>query len=88
MLDWKVIDAPQFTIEVTEFGYRLLFISIPAPKVLKNNRSASLVKEAIQILLELNCIAELSVPPEIVNPYVSVQKSSEKRLILDLRHIE
>ena len=91
MLDWRVIDGPQFTIEVTEFGHRLPFIYIPTPKVLNNNRSAlavAPVKEAIQILLELNCIPELSVPPEIVNALsVSIQKSSKKRLILDLRHI-
>ena len=65
------------------------FLYIPAPNVLKTNRpalaEASFVKEAIQILLELNCIAELSVLPEIVNPLsVSIQKSSKKRLILDL----
>lgn len=71
LLDWSVIDAPQFTIEVTEFGHRLPFNYIPTPKILNNNRSAlaeaPFVKEAIQILLELNCVAELSVPPEIVN---------------------
>ena len=55
------------------------------------NRSAiaeaPFVKEAIQILFKLNFIAELSVPPEIVNALsVSIQKSSKKRLILDLRH--
>ena len=92
MLDLSVIDGPQFTIEVSEFGHRLPFIYIPTPNVLNNNRSAlaeaPFVKEAIQILLELNCIAELSVPPEIVNALsVSIQKSSKKRLILDLRHI-
>ena len=92
MLDWSVIDGPQFTIEVTEFGHRLPFIYIPTPKVLINNRSAlaeaPFVKEAIQILLELNCIAELLLPPEIVNALsVYLQKSSKKRLILDLKHI-
>ena len=33
LLDWNVIDGPQFTIEVTEFGHRLPFIYIPTPKV-------------------------------------------------------
>ena len=89
MLDWSVIDGPQFKIEVTQFGHRLPFIYIPTPKVLINNRSAlaeaPFVKEAIQILLELNCIAELSVPPEIVNALSAyIQKSSKKRLILDI----
>lgn len=91
LYEWKQIDVPQFITEVIEFGYKLPFISIPASKVFNNNMSAfpevSFV-EAIQNLLELNCIAELSEPPEIVNPLlVSIQKSSKKRLILDLRHI-
>ena len=30
----------QFVIEVIEFGYKLLFIHIPSPKVSRNNRSA------------------------------------------------
>ena len=39
-------------------------------------------------MLELHCIAELSEPPEIVNPLsVSIQKGGKKKLILDLRHI-
>ena len=57
--EWKLIDAPKFIIEVIEFGYKLPFIHIPPPKVLKNNRSAlmevSFVEEAIQDLLKLNC---------------------------------
>ena len=90
--EWKLIDAPKFIIEVIEFGSKLPFIHIPPPNVLKNNRSAlmevSFVEEAIQDLLKLNCLAELSVPPEIVNPLsVSIQKSGKKRLILDLRYI-
>ena len=31
--EWKLIDATQFIIEVIEFGYKLPFIHIPAPKV-------------------------------------------------------
>lgn len=90
--EWKLIDAPQFIIDVIELGYKLPFMFIPIPKVFKNNRSAlkesAFVNEAIQSLLKLNCIKELSVPPEIVNPLsVSIQRSGKKRLILDLRHI-
>ena len=60
--------------------------------MLKNNRSALaealFVEEAIENLLELNCIEECLTPPEIVNPLsVSIQKSGKKRLLLDLRHI-
>ena len=53
--EWKIIDAPQFILEVIEFGYKLPFISIPAPKVSNNNRSALaevyFVEDAIQNLL-------------------------------------
>ena len=38
--EWKLIYVAQFIIEVIEFGYKLLFIHIPAPKVSRNNRSA------------------------------------------------
>ena len=38
--EWKLIYVTQFIIEVIEFGYKLLFIHIPAPKVSRNNRSA------------------------------------------------
>ena len=31
--EWKLIDVAQFIIEVIEFGYKLPFIHIPAPKV-------------------------------------------------------
>ena len=38
--EWKLVYVAQFIIEVIEFGYKLPFIHIPAPKVSKNNRSA------------------------------------------------
>ena len=38
--EWKLIYVAQFIIEVIEFGYKLPFIHIPAPKVSRNNRSA------------------------------------------------
>ena len=38
--EWKLIYVAQFIIEVIEFGYKLLFIHIPSPKVSRNNRSA------------------------------------------------
>ena len=38
--EWKLIYVAQFIIEVIEFGYKLRFIHIPAPKVSRNNRSA------------------------------------------------
>ena len=38
--EWKLIYVAQFIIDVFEFGYKLPFIHIPAPKVSKNNRSS------------------------------------------------
>ena len=37
---WKLICVAQFIVEVIEFGYKLPFIHVPAPKVSRNNRSA------------------------------------------------
>ena len=37
---WKLIYVAQFIVEVIEFGYKLPFIHIPAPKVSRNYRSA------------------------------------------------
>ena len=37
---WKLICVAQFIVEVIEFGYKLPFIHIPAPKVSRNYRSA------------------------------------------------
>ena len=38
--EWKLFYVAQFIIEVIEFGYKLLFIHIPAPKVSRSNSSA------------------------------------------------
>ena len=38
--EWKLIYVAQFIIEVIEFGYKLPFIHILAPKASRNNRSA------------------------------------------------
>ena len=37
--EWKLIYVAQFIIDVIEFGYKLLFIHIPAPNVSSYNRS-------------------------------------------------
>lgn len=42
--EWKLIDAPQFIIEITEFGYKLPFAHIPASKVFKNKSTSALVE--------------------------------------------
>ena len=89
---WKQINAPQFVVETIEFGYKLPLLTTPPPKIFRNNKSAlderAFVEDAINSLLDLNCIEELVESPEIINPLsVSIQKSGKKRLILDLRHV-
>ena len=89
---WKQINAPQFILENIEFGYKLPLLTIPAPRIFRNNKSALderlFVEDAIHSLLFLNCIVELADSPGIINPLsVSKQKSGKKRLILDLRYI-
>ena len=89
---WQQINAPQFVLEIIEFGYKLPLITTPPPRVFRNNKSALderfFVEDAIHSLLQLKCIEELAVSPEIINPLsVSKQKSGKKRLILDLRHV-
>ena len=89
---WKQINAPQFILETIEFGYKLPLLTIPAPRIFRNNKSALderlFVEDAIHSLLFLNCIVELADSPGIINPLsVSKQKSGKKRLILDLRYI-
>ena len=89
---WKQINAPQFVLETIELGYKLPPLTIPPPKIFRNNKSALderlFVEDAIHSLLFLNCIVELVYSPGITNPLsVSKQKSGKKRLILDLRYI-
>ena len=88
---WKLISAPDFIIDTTERGYKILFISTPVPAKFKNNRSAlnnsAFVTEAINDLLAKDLISEIS-DPDIVNQLtVSIQSSGKKRLILDLRYV-
>ena len=89
---WREISAPMFILNIIEFGYKLPLLTIPQPKVFSNNRSAlnesDFVQCAILSLLESQCVKEVPVAPEIVNPLsVSVNRSGKKRLILDLRYV-
>ena len=91
---WRSLGAPDFILSVIRNGYKILVISMPLPRCFTNNASALkeeyFVREAILELLRGNLVKEIISPPDIVNPLtVSVQATcnSEKRLILDLRHI-
>lgn len=67
-------------------------LSVPGPFKASNNSSAlneqEFVEQAINELLFLGCVCEVSTEPDIINPLsVSIQNSGKKRLILDLRHV-
>jgi len=89
---WNDIHAPQFILDVIEYGYKLPLLQIPPPFAAKNNSSASeqpaFVESAINDLIINGCVTVVFEAPVIVNPSsVSFQKSGKKRLILDLRHV-
>ena len=86
------LGASGFTLSVVRDGYKIPFVTLPPPKVSPNNFSAvthsHLVSEAISDLLRTKCVEILDHKQDIVNPLsVSIQHSSKKRLILDLRHV-
>ena len=57
-------------------------------KEFKESADPGFVPEAVPELLCDNRFEEIFSPPDIINPLsVSVQASSKKRLILDLRYI-
>ena len=89
---WRSLGAPDFILSAIRNGYKILFISTPPPRRFTNNASAlkeaDFVREVILEPLRSNLVEEIISPPDIVNPLtVSVQANGEKRLILDLRHI-
>lgn len=89
---WNDIHAPQFILDVIDYGYKLPLLQIPPPFTAKNNSSAleqaAFVESAINDLFINGCVTEVFEAPVIINLLsVSVQKSGKKRLILDLRHV-
>lgn len=77
-------------LEIIKNGYKVPFYSVSQRCFLKNNNSALLHSEFVEMvileLLENGLIEECVDIPFIVNPLtVSVQSNGEKRLILDLR---
>ena len=89
---WNDIHAPQFILDVIDYGYKLPLLQIPPPFTAKINSSAleqpAFVESAINVLIINGCVTEVFEAPVIINPLsVSVQKSGKKRLILDLRHV-
>ena len=89
---WKsAIGAPRFVLDVISEGYKLPFITVPDPCLIRNNRSAELypsfVEEAIIKLLAADCIEEHLEPLYCVNPLSSVAEGKKLRPVIDLRHV-
>lgn len=79
-------------MNVIKCGYAIPFKELPTSIILKNNKSslnnADFVHGAVLELLDNGCIKEVDKPSFVVNPLtVSVNASGEKRLVLDLRHV-
>lgn len=79
--------APDF---ILRDSYKFPFISTSPPHHYRDNASAvkeaEFVADAILELLHDNCMEELFSLADIITPLgVSVQSSSKKRLILDLK---
>ena len=77
-------------LDVISERYKLPFITVPDPCLIRNNRSAELhpsfLKEAIIKLLAADCIEEHLEPPYCVNP-LSVAEGKTLRPVIDLRHV-
>ena len=79
-----------FVQEVVNQGYRLPFVSYPAPTFMKNHSSAfenrEFVQMAIEELVVANCVVECSECPTVCSPLLVVKNAKGKlRLVIDLR---
>ena len=88
---WKsAIGVPRFVLDVISECYKLPFITVPDPCLIRNNRSAELhpsfVEVAIIKLLAADCIEEHLEPPYRVNP-LSVAEGKKLRPVIDLWYV-
>lgn len=79
-------------LNVIKEGYKLPLLTLPESRILANNESttynAKFVTKALEGLLAANCVSVVNIQPWVVNPpTVSVRAVGEKRLVLDLRHV-
>ena len=89
---WEEIGANSYILSVIDKGYKIPLVTIPEPKVLRNNKSSmenhKFVVEAISELLSSKSVVKVDKPPYVVNPLtVSINAKGKKRLVLDLRHV-
>ena len=85
------LQSPDFVLDIIDSRYKLPFKdSMPAKCFLRNNRSALNIPEFVEIailqLLKDGNIEEQSSASFCVNP-LSVVEGKQKRLVLDLRHV-
>ena len=84
---WKEIQAPQYILDVTEFGYKVPLLQIPTPFSARNNSTdlvySVFVENPIIDLIKQGCVVEVFEEPIVIcSLSVSIQKSGEKRHIL------
>ena len=89
---WEALNLPEHVLRIIKRGYILPLSTLPKPVILKNNKSAldnqAFVTQAISELLACQSITTVGTPPLVVNPLsVATRNSDEKRLVLDLRHV-
>ena len=88
---WReTLKASKFVTSIVENGYSLPFERPCPPFAAKNNASSrnnrDFVEEAIEKLLQTNCIRETESVPFVCNP-LTVAEGQKLRLVLDLRHV-
>ena len=89
---WEELSPTYSVFSIIKEGYKLPLVTIPQSVALRNNKStfenSDFVSKAIDDLLANQCVSIVDSQPWVVNPLsVSVRGKGEKRLVLDLRHI-
>ena len=89
---WKEIGSSSSVLSVIKEGYKLPLLTIPESCILANNKSAiddaCFVTKALEDLIAANCISIVHSKPWVVNSLtVSIRTKGNKRLVLDLRHV-
>lgn len=90
---WETALVPsKFILDIIKTGYKLPFIKFPTPYYQENHRvslaNETFVREAIQELLENNCVQSIERCPTVCSPLQVVSNDKGKRrLVIDLRYV-
>ena len=86
----KTIRAHETVCDILKNGYKLPFLYNPSNAEFRNNSSAlknsEFIEESTKEILRADTVKEGLTKPKVLNP-LSVSTKGEKRLILDLRHV-